>query len=49
MLVQGVAGDMNALGYFGYAYYAENQNKLKAVPIVEKEGKAAPSPRAKPP
>lgn len=39
-LVQGIAGDKNALGYFGYAYYAENQAKLKAVPVVNKEGKA---------
>ena len=44
VLVQGVAGDVNALGYFGYAYYVENQDKLKAVPIVEKEGKPAVSP-----
>lgn len=44
VLVQGVAGDVNAIGYFGYAYYAENTNKLKALPIVEKEGKAAVSP-----
>ena len=34
VLVQGVAGNKNALGYFGYAYYAENKDKLKAVPIV---------------
>ena len=38
-LVQGIANDRNALGYFGYAYYAENQDKLKAVPIVNKQGK----------
>ena len=45
VLVQGVSTDQNALGYFGYAYYAENQDKLKAVPIVNKQGKAvAPSP-----
>ena len=44
VLVQGVAGDVNALGYFGFAYYAENTNKLKALPIVEKEGKAPVSP-----
>ena len=46
VLVQGVAGDVNAIGYFGYAYYAENTNKLKALPIVEKEGKPAVSPSA---
>ena len=40
VLVQGVSRDVNALGYFGYAYYVENQDKLKAVPIVEREGPA---------
>jgi phosphate transport system substrate-binding protein len=41
VLVQGVARDRHALGYFGYAYYAENTNKLKAVAIVNpKTGKA---------
>lgn len=44
VLVQGVSRDKNALGYFGYAYYAENTGKLKAVPIVEKDGKPAVSP-----
>ena len=44
VLVQGVANDVNAIGYFGYAYYAENMKKLKALPIVEKEGKAAVLP-----
>jgi phosphate transport system substrate-binding protein len=39
VLVQGVSNDKNALGYFGYAYYAENKDKLKAVPI-EHDGKA---------
>lgn len=33
VLVQGVANDVNALGFFGYAYYQENTDKLKAVPI----------------
>ena len=47
VLVQGVAQDVNALGYFGYAYYAENQNRLKAVPIVEKTGKPAVAPSEK--
>ncbi|MFN4362044.1 MAG: PstS family phosphate ABC transporter substrate-binding protein [Hylemonella sp.] len=44
VLVQGVAGDVNAIGYFGYAYYAENAGKLKALPIIEKDGKPAVSP-----
>jgi phosphate transport system substrate-binding protein len=44
VLVQGVARDVNALGYFGFAYYVENKDKLKAVPIVEKAGKPAVEP-----
>jgi phosphate transport system substrate-binding protein len=45
VLVQGIANDRNALGYFGFAYYIENQNKLKAVGIDN--GKGAVSPSAK--
>jgi phosphate transport system substrate-binding protein len=33
VLVQGVAGDPNALGYFGFGYFEENQNRLKALPV----------------
>jgi phosphate transport system substrate-binding protein len=40
VLVTGVSGDKYALGYFGFAYFEENQKKLKAVPIVGKSGKA---------
>ena len=40
VLVQGVTQDANALGYFGYAYYAENTARLKAVPVVNPKGKA---------
>ena len=36
VLVQGVAHDKYAIGYFGLAYYVENKDKLKAVPIVNK-------------
>ena len=44
VLVQGVARDVNGLGYFGYAYYIENKDKLKAVPIVNEKGQpVAPS------
>lgn len=32
-LVRGVAGDKDSLGYFGYAYYTSNNNKLKAVKV----------------
>lgn len=44
VLVQGVSRDVNALGFFGYAYYVENTKKLTAVAIVEKEGKPAVLP-----
>jgi phosphate transport system substrate-binding protein len=44
VLVQGVSRDVNALGFFGFAYYVENQDKLKAVPIVNEKGQpVAPS------
>jgi phosphate transport system substrate-binding protein len=33
VLVQGVSGDENALGYFGYAYVVENPGKVKPVAI----------------
>jgi phosphate transport system substrate-binding protein len=38
VLVQGVSRDANALGFFGFAYYVENKDKLKAVPIVNEKG-----------
>jgi phosphate transport system substrate-binding protein len=44
VLVQGVSRDVNAIGYFGFAYYVENKDKLKAVPIIEKDGKPAVEP-----
>jgi len=40
VLVQGVASNKNALGYFGYAYYEPNKSRLKAVLIVNGNGKA---------
>ncbi|MEX0606808.1 MAG: PstS family phosphate ABC transporter substrate-binding protein, partial [Halofilum sp. (in: g-proteobacteria)] len=33
VLVQGIANDRGSLGFFGLAYYAENEDRLKAVPI----------------
>ncbi|MGQ0525974.1 MAG: PstS family phosphate ABC transporter substrate-binding protein, partial [Betaproteobacteria bacterium] len=44
VLVQGVSRDVNALGFFGYAYYIENRDKLKPVPIVGKVGTPAVAP-----
>jgi phosphate transport system substrate-binding protein len=44
VLVQGVARDIGAIGYFGLAYYVENKDKLKAVPIVNKGSTKAVMP-----
>ncbi len=38
VLVQGVANDDNALGYFGFAYYVENPGKLKLVKVDKGDG-----------
>jgi phosphate transport system substrate-binding protein len=47
VLVQGVSRDVNALGFFGFAYYAENRDKLKGLAISWKGGKpVAPSEEA---
>jgi phosphate transport system substrate-binding protein len=43
VLVQGIEGDRYSLGYFGYAYYVENKDKLKVVPIDAGKGAIAPS------
>jgi len=43
MLVQGVQGSQYAIGYFGFAYYEENADKLKVVPIDGGKGAVAPS------
>jgi phosphate transport system substrate-binding protein len=39
VLVKGVSGDKDALGYFGIAYYEANAKKLKAVPVAGADGK----------
>lgn len=39
VLVQGVSGNVGGMAYFGLAYYEENKDKLRAVPIAEKAGK----------
>jgi len=44
VLVQGVAGDVNAIGFFGLAYYLENKDKLKAVAIKLNETAKAELP-----
>jgi phosphate transport system substrate-binding protein len=43
VLVQGVAGTEGATGYFGYTYYEENADSLKALSIDDGKGCVAPS------
>ena len=43
VLVQSVSIASNALGYFGYSYYKENQDQLKAIAIDNGDGAVAPS------
>ncbi|MGH3727884.1 MAG: PstS family phosphate ABC transporter substrate-binding protein [Micromonosporaceae bacterium] len=43
VLVQGVSSTKGALGYFGYTYFEENSDKLKAVKIDGGDGCVAPS------
>jgi phosphate transport system substrate-binding protein len=44
VLVQGVSGNAGGIAYFGYAYYEENKDKLRAIPISAKAGAPAVFP-----
>ena len=46
VLVTGVAGSRNGIGYFGYAYYVENAERLKAVAIDGDDGCVSPTDAA---
>ena len=43
VLVQGVGGDKNALGYFGYAYYTENLTRIRALAVDDGGGCVKPT------
>lgn len=43
VLVQGIAGDKYGLGFFGLAYYEENQDKLNLVPVDGGSGPVSPN------
>lgn len=43
VLVQGITGDKYSLGFFGYAYYKANQNRLKLVPVDGGNGPTLPN------
>jgi phosphate transport system substrate-binding protein len=44
VLVTGISGDKNSIGFFGYAYYENNKEKLKLVPIVNPKTAKAVEP-----
>jgi len=44
VLVQAVANDELALGFFGFAYYLENAHRLRAVPIDDRRSKNGAGP-----
>ncbi len=44
VLVTGVAGDKFAIAFFGYAYFEENQDKVKAIAVDGGDGCVVPSP-----
>src|SRR5574341_97113 len=46
VLVQGVAGDKNALGYFGLAYLEENKTKIKGLQVDQGKGDGCVAPGA---
>jgi len=46
VIVQGVSGDKGGLGYFGFSYFEENQDKLKALEVDGGGGCVAPSVEA---
>jgi len=46
ILVQGVAGNKYSIGFFGVAYFEENKDKLRAVPVVNPEDGTAYMPTA---
>jgi phosphate transport system substrate-binding protein len=43
VLVQGISTDKLALGFFGIAYYQENKDKLKVIPVDNGKGGILPS------
>jgi phosphate transport system substrate-binding protein len=46
VLVQGIAGDELAMGFFGLAYYEENRGKLKLLPVDDEKGDNGAGPIA---
>jgi phosphate transport system substrate-binding protein len=47
VLVQGVSSNVGGMAYFGMAYYEENKDKLRAIPVAVKAGSPAVLPSVK--
>ena len=47
VLVQGVSGNVGGMAYFGMAYYEENKDKLRAIPVAAKAGSPGVLPSVK--
>jgi phosphate transport system substrate-binding protein len=45
VLVQGISGETGGLGYFGFSYFEENQDSLKALEVDDGDGCVAPTAR----
>jgi phosphate transport system substrate-binding protein len=43
VLVQGIGGDLDSLGFFGFAYYVENKKRVRAVAIDDGKGPVMPT------
>lgn len=46
VLVQGIASDKYALGFFGFAYYEQNADKLKLIPVDDEDDSNGKGPIA---
>ena len=44
VIIQGIEDDPYAMGYFGYAYYSENSDRVKAVPVDDGSGEGCVAP-----
>lgn len=44
IIIQGIEGSKHAMGYFGYAYYKENKDRVKAVEIKKDDSGSCAKP-----
>ncbi len=44
VLVEGISSDQSALGYFGFAYYEQNRDRLKLIPVDDKDSSNGSGP-----